>query len=106
PPAGPSASPQSAGSSTESNSGGGGSIWDTVSGLTSSVGSAISSGASAVYQNYEKSTDFKALGGALDKGVDWVEKESAAGNQNMVDSAKGIPVLEQLAQASAWVGNA
>jgi hypothetical protein len=84
-------------------SGGGGSILDSATSALSTVGDYAAGGAKAAYQGYEKATDFRGAANDLGKGVDWVEQQSAAGNQKMVEDAKGIPVLEQLAQASAFV---
>ncbi len=93
-------------SDSGSSSSGGGSIWDSVTSFASTAVSDVKSAAGAVYDNYEKSTDFASLNKELGQGVDWVEKQSAAGTQAMVDSTAGIPVLSQLAQGAAWVENA
>ncbi len=92
-----------AATSDASSTGSSASIWDSVTSVASSVVSGVESAGSAAYQGYEKSTDFRGLANELNKGVDWMEKGSTAGNQQMVDSAKGIPVLEQLAQGSASI---
>lgn len=85
--------------------------WDTATGAASAVGgvaadaaSAVGSAASAAYQGYEKATDFHQLTNALDTGVDWVEKQAAAGGQKAVEETQDIPILGQLAKASAFIG--
>ncbi len=75
-------------------SGGGGSLWDSIGGA-----------ASAVYEGYQKSTDFKGAAAGVGELMDMMSDASDKGNQKMVEDAKGIPVLEQLAEGSAWFSN-
>ena len=110
---------------------GGGWLSSLTSGaksLASGVGDVASEGwdltkkgAGAVYDNYEKSTDFNSLksgnaemkkeangswwGGGLNGGIDALEKTAAEGNQKMVDDAEGH-WYSPLAKASAWMSNA
>src|SRR5262249_51312358 len=60
--------------------------------------------ASRFYEGFKKGGDLTPLAAGLNQGVDWAEKESAKGYQSMADSAKGIPVVEQLAQGAAFMG--
>ena len=94
-----------------------GDVWDDVTDAASTVGSGIESAGSAVVSGaesagsalstgYEKATDFRGMANTLNKGVDWVEGETSAGMDTMVDAAKGIPVVSQLAQSAAWAENA
>jgi hypothetical protein len=80
-------------------------LLDKLGGLASGAASAVGGAAKFVYDGYQKQTDFKAPQAQLNKGVDWVENQSDRGGQKMVEDAKGIPVLEQLAQASAFVSH-
>jgi hypothetical protein len=76
-------------------------LMDWVSDAASTVGGA----ATSAYNSYEKATDFKSGLGVLDQGVDWVEKNAAKGNQDMVNQTKDIPVLGSLAKGSAWLSD-
>jgi hypothetical protein len=38
-----------------------------------------------------------------DRGIDWVENKVASGAHQLADKADGIPVLEQVADAGAWM---
>ncbi len=93
-------------SSAQSGSGdsGGSSLLGSAISAISTVGSDIAGGAKAAYGAYENATDFKGAANQLDNGIDWVEKKSAEGNQKMVDQTQGIPVLGELAKASAFLG--
>ena len=76
----------------------GGSVWDSVTG-------AVGGAATAVYDGYQSATDFKGAAADVGKLMDMMSESSDAGNQKMVEQAKGIPVLEQLAEGSAWVNS-
>ena len=94
--------------------------------LASSAWGGTKAAAGAVYDGYEKATDFKALQsgikdpkaaeeskghwyeslvtGGMNGGIDALEKGAAAGNQKMVDDSKGH-WYEGLAKGAAWMDN-
>jgi hypothetical protein len=76
----------------------GGSLWDSVTG-------AVGGAATAVYEGYQSATDFKGAAAGVGELMDMMSESSDKGNQKMVEQAKGIPVLEQLAEGSAWISN-
>ena len=100
-----------------------GGILSSIGSLASGAWDATKSVATAGYDAYQQSTDFKPVASgegskidwtgskpisitqALGAGVDWYEKTTEDSSKKMVASAEGIPVLEQLAQASAFVNN-
>jgi len=82
------------------------SVGSSVVSGAESVGSGLESAGSAVYSGYEKATDFRGMANGLNTGVDWLEDKSKAASQAVVDSASGIPVVEQLAEGAAWFNNA
>ncbi len=111
--------------------GGGGSspgILDSLGSMASGAWDATKAGASAVggaasgaYDKYQQMTDTKPVAAgdakidwtgktpiswtqALGAGVDWMEKKAGEGLDAGAKSAEGIPVLEQLAGAGAFVG--
>ncbi len=89
-----------------------GSAWDSTKGA-----------ASTVYDNYQKSTDFKPAAAGEGKnidwsgkspitlpqvwgaGIDWMENSTKENNKKAEESVAGIPVLEQAAKASSWLSN-
>ncbi len=91
--------------------------WDATKAGASAVGGA----ASGAYDKYQQMTDTKPVAAgdakidwtgktpiswtqALGAGVDWMEKKAGEGLDAGAKSAEGIPVLEQLAGAGAFVG--
>jgi hypothetical protein len=58
-----------------------------------------------VYEGSQKSTDFKGAAAGVGELIDMMSQSSDKGNQKMVEQARGIPVLEQLAEGSAWISN-
>lgn len=88
--------------------------WNATSSAASSVGSAVQSGAgtawggikdagSYVYDGMKQNAAYVKEGVKYaDKGIDWLEGQASAGAHSLADHAKGIPVLEQLAQGGAW----
>jgi hypothetical protein len=102
-------------------SGADGGILSSLGSMASGAWDATKSAAGAGYDAYQKSTDFKPVaagegskidwGGskpisltqALGAGVDWYEKSAQDSSKKMEASAAGIPVLEQLAQASGFL---
>ena len=104
-------------------SGDGTGVLSSVRSLASGAWDATKSAAGTAYGAYQQQTDFKPVasgegskidwGGskpisatqALGAGVDWYEKSAEDSSQKMAASAEGIPVLEQLAQASAFVNS-
>jgi len=109
------------GGSGEASSGGG--FLSGLGSLASGAWDATKSAARTVYEGYQTSTDFKpvaagegskidwsgnkpiSLPAALGAGVDWYQQSTEEGNKKAVESVKGIPVLEQLAQASGFISN-
>jgi hypothetical protein len=90
-------------SSSSGSGGNGGSLLDSVTSGLSTAASWVGGAAATVYDDYEKSTDYRGAMNTADKGIDWLEAQNQAGNDKMVKQAEGIPVIEQLAKASAFL---
>jgi hypothetical protein len=88
-----------------------GSAIDTGADLAASAGSAIASGAKTAASDVsdvaggiygamkDASAGVKEGEGAVDSGIDWLEGKAKSGTGWLADEAKGIPGLEQVADA-------
>jgi hypothetical protein len=78
---------------------------DGLGGIAKDAAAGVGGAAESLYDGYQKQTDFKQPLGLLDKGIDWVERTSDEGGRQMVESAKGIPVVEELAEGAAFMNH-
>lgn len=90
----------------------------TDTGTTTDVGSRVDTGAGGASGAEREAHEGGAEGGPSahttpqepsheeswwDRGIDWVENKVASGVHELADKADGIPVLEQAADAGAWM---